>query len=241
MSANDYNIRRFGTAIYGKHITELTRAWQVDHGLVVDGYLGPKTLASIEVAMLARGGPAPGPTSKRRFWPLANLQDGRRPVVTSGSRWHNNSRKNHQGVDMFFRWLDGDPVVPTGDGGALKRNGDRRWWYPPETLVRATEDGKVSYANINHVTGGLIWIEHGEYRTGYMHLSRILVDVGQNVTAGAAIGLPGDNPIARDAKHLHFEVSALGIYRPRPPEDYLLTAEYLPYEKAMAVDKALVA
>lgn len=189
----------------------MVQQWQYQAGLEVDGRPGPATLSHL----------------RKTVWPLAPLEDGRKPSITSHSRWYNDSRSTHNGVDLFYRWTDDDPAVPTGDGGAITKKGKRRWWYPPDTKIRAAAFGVVQQVRSGG-TGWIVWLAHGDtYRTGYMHCSRVLVTPGQFVAPGQAIALPGDNPKQHDAKHLHFEVSeSLDHYRPVAPEIFLAEAKW---------------
>lgn len=78
------------------------------------------------------------------------------------------------------------------------------------TPVKSTMDGKVVYAGWNDQGyGNLVIIENGPYRTYYAHLSEMPVTVGQNVRAGAVIGLSG-NTGNSTGPHLHYEVRLNG-------------------------------
>lgn len=205
-------------------IRRLIRYYQRAEGLLIDGIPGPQTLGELH----------------RRYWPLQDLPDGRHPRITSGSRFRNPERPTHNGCDLFWRWRSGDPAVPVGDGGAVQRGSQRRWWYPPDSVVRATEEGVVAITG-EIGTGWRLWIEHrGGIRTGYFHGRSLLVGKGDHVIPGQAIMIPGDNPKAHDPRHLHFEVSPTAGYRPLAPEDYLAEAEHLSAEAAAAVDARLL-
>jgi murein DD-endopeptidase MepM/ murein hydrolase activator NlpD len=192
-------------------VTDLVEFWQRHHQLVVDGYAGQNTLASIR----AQRSPL------EKFWPLPALPDGRAPEITSGFYTENPSRSTHKGVDMFYRWLDSDPDVPVGDGGAIKRNGKRRWWYPEGAVAIAAADGVVQQVG-RIKTGHRVWINHGNgERTGYFHGLDAKVEVGQRICAGMPVITIGDNPQGYDAKHLHFEVSPVHSYAPMNPRLWL--------------------
>jgi len=232
MGASGYNESEHSAGrLTWDHITQAVKAFQRAHGLTVDGMAGPMT----QGAMRAVSKPL---RTAERYWPLADLPDGRHPRITSGSKWNNRSRPSHMGCDLFYRWQESDGDVPIGDGGAAGRGGKPRWFYPDDAYVRATEAGVVSYSNPKHWTGGLIWITHdvGGIRSGYMHLSEHLVKVGQRVVAGQIIAKPGDNPKARDAKHLHFEISTVDTYAPMAPEPYLADAIHLKAGEADLID-----
>jgi murein DD-endopeptidase MepM/ murein hydrolase activator NlpD len=84
----------------------------------------------------------------------------------------------------------GTPVYAAGDG----------------TVIFAGTDKKPVYMPWPDYYGNLIVIEHtdGLY-TLYAHLSKILVEQGQKVTAGEQIGEVGQTGVAI-GPHLHFEV-----------------------------------
>jgi murein DD-endopeptidase MepM/ murein hydrolase activator NlpD len=81
---------------------------------------------------------------------------------------------------------------------------------PVDTPVQATMSGKVAYAGWNtEGYGNLVIVENGPYRTYYAHLDRIPVSVGQEVEAGAVIGLSG-NTGHSTGPHVHYEVRVNG-------------------------------
>jgi murein DD-endopeptidase MepM/ murein hydrolase activator NlpD len=220
--ADAYNKRQFESgALTPAHLTRLVEAWQRNHGLTVDGFAGPNTIASL------------GPIAVDRIFPLVTLPDGRKPVITSGFYTENPSRPNHKGSDFFYKWLDSDPDVPVGDGGAVKRNGKRRWWYPPldsfplAGYALAAAAGEVAAA-AQISTGWRVWIDHGDgLRTGYFHGARLTVEKDRLVAKGEPVLVVGHNPKAPDAKHLHFEVSPVERYAPTNPRLWLRGAGYL--------------
>jgi murein DD-endopeptidase MepM/ murein hydrolase activator NlpD len=76
--------------------------------------------------------------------------------------------------------------------------------------VVAAFDGKVRIAKKSSSYGNVIVIRHSNgLETYYAHLSKINVEVNQNVYAGQAIGLGGNTGRSRGS-HLHFEVRYLG-------------------------------
>lgn len=205
----------------------LIACWQAQHGLVVDGCYGPKTLASVTRVLLGFPGEEPKPTMPK-CWPLAKLPDGRKPYVTSGmgSKYGgpNTSRPGHYGVDMFYRYLDTDAPMKVGDGGRTKT-----WWVPQGTPAIAAADGVVSRASMIK-TGLRVAVAHADgHETLYIHLKELFVKVGDKVTMGQRLGLVGDNPAGYDARHLHFEVRKIGAERPAvlDPEAWLKGAVYL--------------
>lgn len=209
MTANKFNQAQLdsGEMAIG-HVTRMVEFWQRHHGLAVDGYAGANTLNSL-------GG------GIEKIWPLRSLPDGRVPVITSGFYTENPSRSTHKGVDLFYKWIDSDPDVAVGNGGAIRVNGKRRWWYPDGAMAIAAADGVVQKAD-NSETGHRVWIDHGNgERTGYFHGSMLLVQKGDILTAGDPVIAVGDNPSVHDAKHLHFEVSPVDRYAPKNPRTWL--------------------
>ena len=111
-------------------------------------------------------------------------------IVTSrfGVRRH----RYHYGVDQRLR--TGDPVV-------------------------SAFDGVVRIARRSPTYGFLVVVRHTNgLETYYAHLSRLLVEPGQEVKAGERIGLGGNTGRSRGS-HLHFEVRYLGA--PLNPEDLI--------------------
>lgn len=138
---------------------------------------------------------------RNRVYPLRCLKDGRWPIVTSRHFLNNPQRKNHNGVDFFYRYQAGDPPMKVGDGGR-----EKNWWIPESTYAHATADGIVTIAGASK-TGHRVWIRHaGGLCTGYFHLTELFVKPGEAVKAGDAIGIVGDNPVDTDPDHLHFEL-----------------------------------
>jgi murein DD-endopeptidase MepM/ murein hydrolase activator NlpD len=75
-------------------------------------------------------------------------------------------------------------------------------------------------------TGHQVVIDHGDgLKTGYEHLSRRLVDVGQQVEAGQPIGIIGGSPTGYGLVHLHFDVLKNGFYT--DPQPYLVDAVHI--------------
>jgi murein DD-endopeptidase MepM/ murein hydrolase activator NlpD len=77
---------------------------------------------------------------------------------------------------------------------------------PTGTEVLAMSDGRVRFAGTMSGFGNVVWLDHGgAVLTVYAHLSRIDVQAGTRVRAGAAIGLSGASGDTT-GPHLHFEV-----------------------------------
>jgi murein DD-endopeptidase MepM/ murein hydrolase activator NlpD len=78
-----------------------------------------------------------------------------------------------------------------------------------DTVVSAF-DGKVRIARVMSGYGKMVVVRHNNgLETVYAHLSKILVDISEEVKAGQAIGLGGRTGRATTA-HLHFETRYLG-------------------------------
>lgn len=78
------------------------------------------------------------------------------------------------------------------------------------TPARTVGDGVVEFAGVQNGYGNVVFIKHGNNReTVYAHLSKVLVQRGQNVSQGQTIGLVGATGWAT-GPHLHFEVRVNG-------------------------------
>ena len=81
---------------------------------------------------------------------------------------------------------------------------------PTGTRVLSTGDGIVSRVGNHPYAGKYIDIQHsGQYKTRYLHLHRVLVRKGQNVSRGQRIALSG-NTGRSTGPHLHFELHIKG-------------------------------
>jgi len=80
-----------------------------------------------------------------------------------------------------------------------------------QTRIFAAADGVVVFTGALTVRGNATIIDHGRgVYTGYWHQSKILVNVGDHVTAGQTIGMVGATGRVT-GPHLHFEVFAGGV------------------------------
>jgi len=78
------------------------------------------------------------------------------------------------------------------------------------TPVHATGGGTVVSADRNGGYGNMVEIDHGNgITTRYAHLSRILVDEGERVEAGAVIGKAGSTGRST-GPHIHYEIRRNG-------------------------------
>lgn len=93
------------------------------------------------------------------------------------------------------------------------------------TKVKAPAAGRVIQCGYDGGHGNFILIDHGNhFRTRYLHLQKSLVQPGESVKRGEAIGLVGNTGRSTGA-HLHYEVS----YRDRPldPLKFMRIASYM--------------
>lgn len=72
------------------------------------------------------------------------------------------------------------------------------------TAVTARGSGRITMAGVGRGWGNYVRISHGGAYTGYAHLSRISVRVGQQVSAGTVLGYSGCTGLCT-GPHLHFE------------------------------------
>lgn len=82
------------------------------------------------------------------------------------------------------------------------------------TPVYAARTGRVKVAVAGNGSGGtMVEISHakGTQRTGYKHLSKLAVKVGQHVNAGDLIGYSG-NTGNTTGPHLHFDLRIVGKF-----------------------------
>ncbi len=198
---------------FGPLTSTAVRSFQIASGLASDGIAGPATLDAL-AKPATRVLPAPGETvmvhglemPALRCWPLRALQDGRRPIVTSGHSTRNGSRPDHHGGDLLYRYLPGDPPMKIGDGGRTKG-----YWIPSDTWSVAPADGIVERCG-NSSTGMYCWVRHaGGLATGGFHHDQLAVLVGQELKMGDRIGRVSDSPRGDDPDHLHGELYQGGL------------------------------
>ena len=79
------------------------------------------------------------------------------------------------------------------------------------TPVRAAGPGRVSWTGDMPIRGGSVIVDHGGgVRTGYHHLHRIDVEVGDAVGAGDTLGGLGSTGLST-GPHLHWELTVHGV------------------------------
>ena len=131
-----------------------------------------------------------------------------KPVtVTSECGWRkspiNNEQEFHNGIDL----INGNPNTP----------------------IFSALDGEVVQAGANYYDwyGNYVVIKHNNGKwTGYAHLSRIDVSVGQKVQKGAQIGLMGTTGPST-GEHLHFQI--MKNYWPQPVVDFENPRNYIQF------------
>lgn len=84
---------------------------------------------------------------------------------------------------------------------------------PTGTPIRATSDGRVTWAARNGSFGNLVVLQHqGSFETKYAHLSRFAVKKGERVRQGQVIGYVGATGGAT-GPHLHYEFLMNGVHQ----------------------------
>lgn len=81
---------------------------------------------------------------------------------------------------------------------------------PANTQVLAANGGRVSRVGNQSLAGNFIEIDVNGRKELYMHLNKISVSIGQNVSTGQVIGLSGKTGNAT-GYHLHYEVRMNGV------------------------------
>jgi murein DD-endopeptidase MepM/ murein hydrolase activator NlpD len=153
-------------------------------------------------------------STSERIFPVAMLEDGRRPEVSNPFR-----RGTHDGVDIAFRAVATDPPFTGRDTGARTK----AYYNPAGQPALAWAPGLVQAVGDigNGVRVRLLHRPKGAapFRSYYLHLDRALVHVGAEVKAGDVLGIIGGNP-HRDPPgftHLHFALRGpSGWVDPRP-------------------------
>jgi murein DD-endopeptidase MepM/ murein hydrolase activator NlpD len=150
---------------------------------------------------------------------LANVQkESFSAVAERAEEWK--TEMEHQPVispvDVKFRLGDGfhfrehHPV-----NGAARMHWGQDFPVPSGTNVYATGGGKVISAGWggSNGFGNVIVIDHGfGLQSTYGHLSKIEVQVGQNVKRGDVIGLSGSTGLS-SGPHLHYQIEQFGQHK----------------------------
>jgi len=89
-----------------------------------------------------------------------------------------------------------------------------------ESIIKATLDGTVIFADWTTETGYTIAIQHSaNFISVYKHNSTLLKQMGARVKAGDPIAVTGDSGELSSGPHLHFELWRKGT--PVDPEEYM--------------------
>jgi murein DD-endopeptidase MepM/ murein hydrolase activator NlpD len=80
--------------------------------------------------------------------------------------------------------------------------------------------GKITKAGNDKRLGNYVEVDHGELKSVYGHLSRIIVEKGDSINAGEVLGISG-NTGRSTGEHLHFGIKHLNKWvNPLPILDY---------------------
>jgi hypothetical protein len=129
------------------------------------------------------------------------------------------TKEAHLGADLMFRRSDVRDLVAVYAPGTV--NGTKAHFMPDDLHALAACAGVVRYAKWT-TFGFTVVIQHGNgWATYYTHLAALLVEAGNEVSAGQAIGIIGDSPApGSHIKHLHFELwrdgTRAGVVDPAP-------------------------
>ncbi len=145
-------------------------------------------------------------TPGRWVWPLATWR-GRLPVCSDG--WGSartgldGTPKTHLGVDLMYRRASVDELADTFPPGT--RGGSKWHVMPADIPAIAASAGTVRYARWT-ARGFTVVLDHiAPWSTYYTHLATLWVQPGQQVVAGAPVGVVGGDPTnAPHLRHLHF-------------------------------------
>ncbi|MGM0366408.1 MAG: peptidoglycan DD-metalloendopeptidase family protein [Actinomycetota bacterium] len=131
-------------------------------------------------------------------------------------------------IEDYVYLMEHTPSMWPTWGRVTSLFGERRWGSIHKGLdianktgtpIDATASGVVIYSGYHGGYGNKLMVHHGfGYTTVYAHLSRMMVDVGDEVKQGDTIGLMG-NTGNSTGSHLHYEVLVGGI--PKDPMDFL--------------------
>ena len=116
---------------------------------------------------------------------------------------------------------------------------------PIGTPVQTIGDGRVIFAGRKGEDGNLVKIQHiNGYETYYMHLSRVLVRVGQRVVQGQRIGLVGMTGLAT-GPHLDFRIERHGQFMnferlPLPPANPVASRDVAEFTAARDQEMSLL-
>ena len=99
------------------------------------------------------------------------------------------------------------------------------------TLARTVADGVVSFSGVQNGYGNVVFVQHSAGQTTvYAHLSKLLVQAGEKIRQGQAIGLTGATGWAT-GPHLHFEFRVNGVFQ--DPQRFAHSAPGAPINSAV--------
>ncbi|MFO7544607.1 MAG: M23 family metallopeptidase [Trueperaceae bacterium] len=114
--------------------------------------------------------------------------------------------------DTFVAPIEGVSTSGFGDarryapGGPVSFHNGLDLAAPTGTPVHATNEGRVVVAGAYPIKGGWVAIDHGGgVMSMYFHMSKVLVEVGDEVARGAVIGEVGSTGLST-GPHLHWEM-----------------------------------
>ncbi len=136
--------------------------------------------------------------------------------------------EDKKNIEDYIYLMEHTPSIWPTWGRVTSLFGERRWGHTHKGLdianstgtpINTTASGIVIYTGYHGGYGKKVIIFHGfGYNTVYAHLSKIKVEVGDEVKQGDVIGLMG-NTGNSTGPHLHYEVLVDGI--PENPKDFL--------------------
>ncbi len=157
-------------------------------------------------------------------WPLPMLP-GRRPVIS-----HEFEPGKHLGVDLMYRWHQGDPagpprtnkrgtycvpentpVIAIGDGGEVvyAKQAANGWrtrirYRPLKPLAVSNVDAARGVVTVSPVVGPLqAWFSWEWVDWLDLHMVELYIKAGQLVTAGQPIGICGGDPTDKPDHLVH--------------------------------------
>jgi murein DD-endopeptidase MepM/ murein hydrolase activator NlpD len=104
------------------------------------------------------------------------------------------------------------------------------------TPIYATGDGVVLEARVSESFGNVVYVNHGfDFETRYAHMSKFIVQKGENVKRGQVIGYVGNTGTSA-GEHLHYEVLYKGT-QVNPINFFQLDLSNKEYEKLIEIAK----
>ncbi len=124
----------------------------------------------------------------------------------------------HSYISKYFGLPLANNTYITDRYGILRKTGDQEIWHlgtdfaaPAGSIVGAMNAGIVRFATSTFSYGNMVVVDHGEgIYSMYLHMSKILVSVGQAVRQGQTLGLVGDTGFST-GDHLHISIKVNGV------------------------------